>query len=90
MPRLIPPSRDPFWDDGRGARRARMVQKIARTAFALTALILIALVVTHLPPIDPSVLTRPEARPLLGAAALALLGTTILVALTRIRRADNS
>ena len=90
MRSLISRSRDPFWDDGRGARRARMLQKIARIAFALTALILVALVVANLPPMDPAILTKPEARPLLGGAALALLGTMILVALARMRRADHS
>ena len=90
MRSLISRSRDPFWDDGRGARRARTLQKIGRTAFALTALTLVALVVANLPPIDPAILTKPEARPVLGGAALALLGSMILLALARIRRADIS
>ena len=90
MTRLFTRSRDPFWDDGRGARRHRTLQRITRVLFALTTLMLVALVVTHLPPIDPAMLTKPEARPLLGAAALALLGTAVLVALNRIRRADRS
>jgi len=55
-----------------------------------TALTLVALVVANLPPIDPAILTKPEARPVLGGAALALLGSMILLALARIRRADIS
>ena len=89
MTRLLSRSPDPFWDDGRGARRGRTLQKITRALFLITVLSLVALAVTHLPPLDPSILTKPEARPLLGGAALALLGSAILVALNRMRRSDR-
>lgn len=81
-----PDQHDPYWDlDGTGVRRTRAQRKIVKRIAMLVGILLIALVVTRLPPIDPSVLTSEAGKPLLAAALLALLGASVLLGLARMR-----
>ena len=81
--------RDPFWEDGQGARRARAQQKIVRFGIVLIAVILIGVVVTRLPAIDPSFITGDAGRPIVGGVLLALLASCILVGLAKMRHTDQ-
>jgi uncharacterized integral membrane protein len=81
--------RDPFWEDGRGARRVRTQQKIVRFGVLLIAVTLIAVVVTRLPAVDPSFLTGDAGRPIIGGALLALLASCVLVGLAKMRHTDQ-
>jgi hypothetical protein len=78
--------RDPFWDDGRGARRARIRRRIGRYLVAAIAIVVIAVVATRLPAIDTEFLINGGGRPIMAGAILALLASTILVGLSRMRR----
>ena len=77
---------DPFWDlDGTSARRSRLRRKLVRSVTLVLAAILIGFVVTRLPAIDPTFLLTGDGRPYLAAAIFALLGSTILLGLSRLR-----
>lgn len=89
MPRFLSRRPDPFWDDGRGARRARVQRRIVRSGVVLIAIILLALLVTRLPAIDPTFLLTGEGRPILAGALLALLGSSVLIGLARMRHRDT-
>jgi uncharacterized integral membrane protein len=81
-----PKSHDPYWDlDGTGVRRTRAHRKVVKRVAVLVGILLIALAVTRLPPIDPTVLTSEAAKPLIAAALLALLGASVLLGLARMR-----
>lgn len=82
--------RDPFWEDGRGARRARIRRRIVRIGVLLIAAILVATVVSRLPAIDPSFLLTGDGKPLMAGALMALLGSAILLALARMRHGHTS
>lgn len=90
-PRSTAPRRhDPFWDlDGAGARRSRTKRRFARVATWLIVAIVIAVVVTRLPSIDPEFLIRGDGRPLVAGALLALLGAAILLGLARVSRSGS-
>jgi hypothetical protein len=88
--RLFSRRPDPFWDDGRGARRARLQRRIVRLGVAFIALVLIVLLVTRLPAIDPAFLLTGGGRPILAGALLALLGSSVLLGLARMRHRDLS
>lgn len=90
MARLFSRRPDPFWDDGRGARRARLQRRIVRLGVAFIALVLIVLLVTRLPAIDPTFLLTGGGRPILAGALLALLGSSVLLGLARMRHRDLS
>jgi len=90
MPSPFSRRADPFWDDGRGARRARLRRRIFQTGLALIAIILVGLLVTRLPAIDTDFLLSGGGRPILAGALLALLGSTVLVGLARMRHGDPS
>jgi hypothetical protein len=77
--------RDPFWDDGRGARRARIRRRVIKSLVAVIAIILIAVVATRLPAIDTEFLINGEGRPIMAGAILTLLASTVLVGLSRMR-----
>ncbi len=47
------------------------------------------MLLTRLPAIDPSILTTPDARPILAAAVLSLLATFVLLAIAKIRSGDR-
>jgi hypothetical protein len=81
-----PNAHDPYWDlDGAGVRRAREHRKSVKRVAMLVGVLLVALVITRLPAIDPSVLTSEAGKPLLAAALLSLLGASVLLALARMR-----
>jgi hypothetical protein len=81
-----PKTHDPYWDlDGAGVRRDREHRKAIKRIALLVGIVVIALVVTRLPPIDPSVLTSEAGKPFLAAALLALLGASVLLGLARMR-----
>lgn len=84
MTRLSLARHDPF--EGSGARRSRYQRKVIRWAVALVTILAIGVVVTHLPPIDPSILTTPSGKPILAGAILSLLGAVVLLGLARMRR----
>ena len=83
---LAPGRHDPFWDmDGTGARRSRLRRRIVRTVtFAIVAIVVVALT-TRLPSVDPTFLLTGSGRPVLAAAIFALLGSTILLGLAKLR-----
>jgi hypothetical protein len=74
--------------DGKGARRSRTKRRFVRTAVVLIAILVAALVVTRLPAIDPAYLTSGDGKPILAGAVLLLLGSSVLIALSRMRRAE--
>ena len=77
---------DPYWDlDGKGARRSRHQRQFVRWAVRLVAILAIAVLVTRLPAIDPSVLATPAGRPILAAAILSLLAVFTLLAVVKMR-----
>jgi len=81
-----PNRHDPYWDlDGAGVRRTREQRRHVRGAAMLAAIVLVLLLVSRLPAIDPTVLTTPEGKPLLAGALLCLLATSVLLAIARIR-----
>ncbi|HEX3427783.1 MAG TPA: hypothetical protein VHS36_03170 [Candidatus Limnocylindrales bacterium] len=81
-----PASHDPYWDlDGAGVRRAREQRRWVRRAMLLVGIVVVILVVSRLPAINPLVLTTPEGRPLLAGALLSLLGVSVLLAIARMR-----
>lgn len=90
MARLFSRRPDPFWDDGRGARRVRLQRRIVRLGVAFIAVVLLVLLVTRLPAIDPAFLTTGGGRPILAGALLALLGSSVLLGLARMRHRDLS
>jgi hypothetical protein len=84
------PRHDPYWDlDGRGVRRSRIQRRFVRWAVAAVAVLLIAVLVTRLPAIDPTFLGSPEGRPILAAAIFSLLGATVLLGLSRMRNSSH-
>jgi hypothetical protein len=81
-----PQRHDPYWDlDGSSVRKSRFQRKAIRRIVAFLAIVMIAIIITHLPPVDPSILTSPEGRPLLAGALACLLGVSVLLALARMR-----
>jgi hypothetical protein len=84
---LAPHRRDPFWDlEGTGARRDRQKRLLVRYVAWVLLIAVLALVVTHLPAIDPSYLASPEGKPVLAAGLFGLLGAAAILALARVRR----
>jgi hypothetical protein len=78
---------DPFWDmDGKGARRSRLRRKATRTLVYVLVALVIAIVATRLPAIDPQFILSSDGRPFLAASIFTLLGSTILLGLARLRR----
>jgi hypothetical protein len=78
---------DPFWDlDGKGARRSRLRRRFVRSTVALIAILAIAVLVTRLPTVDPQYLISGDGRPIMAGALLALLGSSILIALAWMHR----
>lgn len=91
MTRLSAHHHDPYWDmDGRSARRSRLRRQIIRFGVRLVAILAIVVLVTRIPSIDPTVLTAPEAKPILAAAVLSMLAVFMLLALAKMRSADHS
>ena len=77
---------DPFWDlDGKSARRSRLRRKLVRYLVLAFAAVGVALVATRLPAVDPTFLMTSDGRPYLAVAIFALLGSTILLGLSRLR-----
>jgi hypothetical protein len=66
-----------------GSRRLR--RRFVRGAVALIAILVLGLVVTQLPTIDPQFLLSGDGRPVLAGALLALLASMILLAVARMR-----
>jgi hypothetical protein len=92
VPRLSLAARrhDPFWDlDGEGARRVRSQRRLVRYGTWLIAILLLGLIATRLPAIDPEFLMSDDARPLLAGAMMTLLGAGVLLALARIRHTTH-
>jgi len=88
MPRLTfgPRSHDPFWDlDGKGARRSRIQRRFVQWAVRLAIVLVIVVIATHLPSVDPALLTTPAGKPILAGALISILGVAALLALARIR-----
>ena len=82
---------DPYWDlDGSGARRSRHQRQFVRWTVRLIAILAIAVLVTRLPAVDPSVLTTPEGKPILAAAVFSLLAMFTLLALAKIRKGGGT
>ncbi len=83
--------RDPYWDlEGSGARRSRHQRRFFRWAVALVVVLVIALLVTRLPAIDPAILTSPDGRPILAGAILSLLAASVLLGLARLRSVNRN
>jgi hypothetical protein len=81
---------DPFWDmDGKGARRARLRRRFVRYAVLLIAILAVGVLVTRLPTVDPQYLISGEGRPIMAGALLALLGSSILMALAWMRKTTD-
>lgn len=81
---------DPYWGvDGKSASRSRHQRQFFRWGVRLVAILAIAVIVTRLPAVDPSILATPEGRPILGAAIFSLLAASMLLALARIRSAGR-
>lgn len=78
--------RDPFWDDGRGARRARTQRRVVRFGVLLIGAIVMAVLLTRLPAVDPTFLASDSGRPIVGGVLLALLASCILVGLAKMRQ----
>ena len=77
---------DPFWDlDGKTVRRSRSRRKFVRTTVLALVAVIVGLLATRLPAVDPTFLVSPDGRPILAAAIFALLGSTILLGLSRLR-----
>jgi hypothetical protein len=77
---------DPFWDlDGKNARRSRTRRKATRAVIYGIVAVLVALVATRLPAVDPQFILSSDGRPFLAAAIFTLLGSTILLGLSRLR-----
>ncbi|HUQ79009.1 MAG TPA: hypothetical protein VM427_09100 [Patescibacteria group bacterium] len=92
MPRLTRSSKrhDPFWDmDGAGARRVRSQRRFARYATWLISFLVVAVVATRLPSIDPEFLVSGAGRPILGGAILALLAASVLLAVSKMREPNH-
>jgi len=53
------------------------------------SILALAVLLTRLTAIDPSILTTPDARPILAAAVLSLLATFVLLAIAKIRSGDR-
>jgi preprotein translocase subunit SecY len=84
------PTHDPFWGlDGKSAQHARLRRRITRFVtlmfVAILAALLVALVATRLPTVDPQFVLTGAGRPILVAAILSLLGSTMLLGLSRLR-----
>jgi hypothetical protein len=80
---------DPYWDvDGKSARRSRHQRQLLRLAVRTIAIVAIVVLATRLPAIDPTVVSAPEAKPILAAAVLSLLVVFMLLALVKMRSAD--
>jgi hypothetical protein len=78
--------RDPFWGlDGTSARRTRLRRKVSRLAMVAIAVVALGLLATRLPTVDPQFLINGEGRPILAGAIFALLGSTILLGLSKLR-----
>jgi hypothetical protein len=75
--------------DGAGARRSRSQRKFARILTWLIAILVLAVVATRLPSIDAQFLISGPGRPILGGAILALLGTSVLLALGKMRNPNH-
>ena len=79
---------DPFWDlDGKGAKRSRLRRRFVRTAVLLIGLLVLGVAATKIPTVDPQYVIAGDGRPVLAGALLALLGSAILVGLSRMRGA---
>jgi hypothetical protein len=91
MPQLTRPNdHDPFWDlDGKGARRSRLRRRFVRSAVALIAVLVLGLVITRVPTIDPQYLISGDGRPVLAGVVLTLLASMILIAVARMRGAAS-
>jgi small basic protein len=84
------PTHDPFWGlDGKNAQHARLRRRVTRfvtlAILAILAALLVALFATRLPTVDPQYLLTGEGRPILAAAILTILGSTMLLGLARLR-----
>ena len=84
------PTHDPFWGlDGKNAQQARLRRRVTRfvtlAILAILAALLVALFATRLPTVDPQYLLTGEGRPILAAAILTILGSTMLLGLARLR-----
>jgi hypothetical protein len=84
------PTHDPFWGlDGTNAQHTRLRRKVTRSVtlvfVAILAALLVALFATRLPTVDPGYLLTGEGRPILAAAILTILGSTMLLGLARLR-----
>ena len=84
------PAHDPFWGlDGRSAQHARLRRRVTRFVtlvfVGILAALLVALLATRVPSVDPQYLLTGEGRPILVTAILSLLGSTMLLGLSRLR-----
>jgi len=88
MPQLTrSPDHDPFWDmDGKGARRSRLRRRFVRSAVLVIAVLAVGVLITRLPTVDPQYLISGDGRPIMAGALLALLGSSILIALAWMRK----
>jgi hypothetical protein len=83
---IAPRHHDPYWDmDGAGAQRMRANRRVVRYGAWLGALLVLAVVLTQLPAIDPEYLIHGGGRPILAASVMTLLGAAVLLALARVR-----
>lgn len=85
------PRHDPYWDvDGKGARRSRLQRRFVRWGVRIVAILVIVVLVTRLPAVDPAFLASPEGKPILGAAIMSLLAATVLLGLARMRHGSRN
>ncbi len=85
-PSLASRRHDPFWDmDGSGVRRTRIQRRLARTLTWLIGILVLGVLATRLPSMDPSFLVTGAGRPILGGAILVLLAASVLLAVAKMR-----
>ena len=78
---------DPFWDlDGEGARRVRSQRRLVRYGTWLIALLVVGILATRLPSVDPTFLMHGDGKPILAGAIMTLLAASVLLGLSRIRQ----
>jgi hypothetical protein len=79
--------RDPWWDDGRGARRGRTQRRIVGAIIVVLAATILALILAALPRVDARAIILGPPRPIVFAAMLADTAACLMIVLQRVRAA---
>ena len=78
--------RDPWWDDGRGARRGRTQRRVIGAVVVVLSAVILALILAALPRVDAREIVLGSTRPVVFAAALADVAACLMIVLQRVRR----